>query len=121
MAEDAEASEPNDPNGMSLATVDAQGRPNLRMVLLKGVDANGFVFYSNAESTKGGELAVDAVAAINFHWKTLRRAVRARGTVGQVSAAEADAYFATRPKEGRPRWHLGFGPSRGRWKAELGF
>lgn len=117
---DAEASEPNDPNGMSLATVDAQGRPNLRMVLLKGVDTNGFVFYSNTESAKGGELAVNAVAAINFHWKTLRRAVRARGTVSQVSAAEADAYFATRPKDSQiGAWASAQSrPMEGRWAFE---
>ena len=96
---EAEGSEPNDPNAMSLATVDAEGRPNVRMVLLKGVDSNGFVFYSNAESAKGGELAARAAAAINFHWKSLRRAVRVRGTVSEVGAAEADAYFATRPKD----------------------
>lgn len=96
---EAEASEPNDPNAMSLATVDAGGRPNVRMVLLKGLDADGFVFYSNTESAKGRELAANAAAAINFHWKSLRRVVRARGTVSAVSAVEADAYFATRPKD----------------------
>jgi pyridoxamine 5'-phosphate oxidase len=69
------------------------------MVLLKGVDANGFVFYSNAESAKGGELAANPKAAINFHWKTLRKAVRAQGMIARVSDAEADAYFATRPKD----------------------
>ncbi|HEX4272781.1 MAG TPA: pyridoxamine 5'-phosphate oxidase [Rhizomicrobium sp.] len=96
---EAEASEPNDPNAMALATVDADGSPNVRMVLLKGVDANGFVFYSNAESIKGGELAANPGAAINFHWKSLRKAVRVRGAVAQVTDAEADAYFATRPKD----------------------
>ena len=117
---EAEASEPNDPNAMSLATVDAGGRPNLRMVLLKGVDANGFVFYSNSESAKGGELAANAVAAINFHWKSLRRAVRVRGTVGQVSAAEADAYFATRPKDSQiGAWASAQSrPMEGRWAFE---
>lgn len=117
---EAEASEPNDPNAMSLATVDAEGRPNLRMVLLKGVDANGFVFYSNTESAKGGELAANAVAAINFHWKGLRRAVRARGTVAQVSAAEADAYFATRPKDSQiGAWASAQSrPMEGRWTFE---
>ena len=117
---EAEASEPNDPNAMSLATVDAGGRPNLRMVLLKGVDANGFVFYSNTESAKGGELAANAVAAINFHWKSLRRAVRARGTVTQVSAAEADAYFATRPKDSQiGAWASAQSrPMEGRWTFE---
>jgi len=98
MAE-AEASEPGDPNAMALATADARGVPNVRMVLLKGVDANGFVFYSNAGSIKGNELRDNPNAAINFHWKSLRKAVRAQGTVAQVSDAEADAYFATRPKD----------------------
>ncbi|HVW72061.1 MAG TPA: pyridoxamine 5'-phosphate oxidase [Rhizomicrobium sp.] len=96
---EAEASETNDPNAMALATADEDGFPNVRMVLLKGVDANGFVFYSNAESIKGGELAKNPRAAINFHWKSLRKAVRARGAVARVSDAEADAYFATRPKD----------------------
>lgn len=96
---DAEASEPSDPNAMALATADQDGMPNVRMVLLKGVDANGFVFYSNADSVKGGELRHNAHAAINFHWKSLRKAVRAQGAVVQVSDAEADAYFATRPKD----------------------
>jgi len=98
MAE-AEASEPNDANAMALATVGAGGVPNVRMVLLKGVDAKGFVFYSNAQSIKGGELAQNPNAALNFHWKTLRKAVRVQGHVAQVSDAEADAYFATRPKD----------------------
>jgi pyridoxamine 5'-phosphate oxidase len=96
---EAQASEPNDPNAMALATADADGAPNVRMVLLKGADANGFVFYSNSQSIKGGELAANPKAAINFHWKTLRKAVRAQGTVMRVSDAEADAYFATRAKD----------------------
>ena len=96
---EAESSEPNDPNAMALATADADGVPNVRMVLLKGTDANSFVFYSNAQSIKGGELAANPHAAINFHWKSLRKAVRARGPITQVSDAEADAYFATRPKD----------------------
>jgi len=96
---EAESTEPSDPNAMALATVGADGMPNVRMVLLKGADANGFVFYSNADSIKGGELATNPQAAINFHWKTLRKAVRAQGTVAQVSDAEADAYFASRPKD----------------------
>ncbi len=98
MAE-AEKSEPNDANAMALATADATGQPNVRMVLLKGTDARGFVFYSNAESIKGGELAANPRAAVNFHWKSLRKAVRAQGTIIQVTDAEADAYFATRPKD----------------------
>src|SRR5258706_2187190 len=96
---EAEQSEPSDANAMALATADAQGAPNVRMVLLKGTDANSFVFYSNAESIKGGELAANPRAAINFHWKSLRKAVRALGPITQVSDAEADAYFASRPKD----------------------
>ena len=96
---EAESSEPSDPNAMALATAGPDGMPNVRMVLLKGVDANGFVFYSNAESVKGGEIAANPKAAINFHWKTLRKAVRAQGIITQVPDAEADAYFATRPKD----------------------
>ena len=96
---EAEGTEPSDPNAMALATADADGFPNVRMVLLKGVDANGFVFYSNAESAKGGELAANPKAAINFHWKTLRKAVRAQGMIARVPDSEADAYFATRPKD----------------------
>lgn len=98
MAE-AEKSEPNDANAMALATADASGQPNVRMVLLKGVDARGFVFYSNAESVKGGELAANPRAAINFHWKSLRKAVRALGAITPVTTEEADAYFATRPRD----------------------
>ena len=96
---DAQGAEPNDPNAMALATAGDGGMPNVRMVLLKGADAGGFVFYSNAGSAKGRELAANPHAAINFHWKTLRRAVRAQGHVTQVSDAEADAYFATRPRD----------------------
>jgi len=97
--QDAEKAEPNDANAMALATAGRDGIPNVRMVLLKGADAGGFVFYSNADSIKGGELAANPHAAINFHWKSLRKAVRAQGTIAQVSDAEADAYFATRPKD----------------------
>ena len=96
---EAEAAEPSDPNAMALATIGAGGAPNVRMVLLKGADASGFVFYSNAESVKGGELAANPQAAINFHWKTLHKAVRAQGIAVQVPDAEADAYFASRPKD----------------------
>ena len=97
--DEARAQEPNDPNAMALATVGRNGLPNVRMVLLKGVDQAGFVFYSNRESAKGEELAANARAALCFHWKSLRRQVRVRGTVTTVSEAEADAYFATRPKD----------------------
>ena len=100
MAE-AAASEPNDPNAMSLATVDADGTPNVRMVLLKGVDPRGFVFYTNLESQKGNELAANPKAALCFHWKSLRRQIRIRGLVEPVSDGEADAYFASRPRDSR--------------------
>jgi pyridoxamine 5'-phosphate oxidase len=92
-------SEPNDPNAMSLATVDADGLPDVRMVLMKGYDAEGFVFYSHIASQKGRELAANPKAGLLFHWKSLRRQVRIRGTVSRVTEAEADAYFATRPKQ----------------------
>ena len=96
--EDARRAEPSDPDAMSLATVDADGLPNVRMVLLKGFDERGFVFYSNEDSQKGRELAANPVASLAFYWKSLRRQVRMRGTVATVSAAEADAYFASRPR-----------------------
>ena len=95
---EAVKSEPNDGNAMSLATVDAAGMPDLRMVLLKGFDAEGFVFFTNLESAKGRELAANPKAALLFHWKSLRRQVRIRGEVTSVSDAEADAYFATRAR-----------------------
>jgi pyridoxamine 5'-phosphate oxidase len=95
----AKAKEPNDPNAMTLATVDANGLPDARMVLLKGLDERGFVFFTNTESDKGRELAAAPKAALLFHWKSLRRQVRVRGTVEPVTAAEADAYFATRARE----------------------
>ncbi len=95
---EATKSEPNDANAMTLATVNAAGRPAARMVLLKGVDERGFVFYTNTESRKGQDLAANAVAALCFHWKSLRRQVRIEGDVERVTAAEADAYFATRPR-----------------------
>ena len=91
--------EPNDPNAMSLATVDADGLPDVRMVLMKGYDTEGFVFYSHIASQKGRELAANPKAALLFHWKSLRRQVRIRGNVSPVTDAEADAYFATRPKQ----------------------
>lgn len=104
---EASASEINDANGMALATVDARGVPDVRMVLLKGLDdadagaERGFVFYTNLESAKGVELQNNPVAALLFHWKSLRRQVRVRGTVSAVTAGEADAYFATRPRLSR--------------------
>lgn len=91
-------SEVNDGNAMALATVDADGLPDVRMVLLKDVDADGFVFFTNLESAKGRQLAANPVAALLFHWKSLRRQVRVRGTITPVSEAEADAYFATRAR-----------------------
>lgn len=91
--------EPNDPNAMALATVDADGLPNVRMVLLKGHDASGFVFYTNYESAKGRELLGARKAALCFHWKSIRRQVRVRGDIAPVTEAEADAYFASRPKD----------------------
>ena len=99
--EAAEKSEPNDPNAMALATVDPEGLPNLRMVLLKAATPEGFVFYSNRESAKGHELAANRKAAALFHWKSLRRQIRIRGVVELVSDAEADAYFRTRPLQAR--------------------
>jgi pyridoxamine 5'-phosphate oxidase len=95
---EAEQSEPNDPTAMCLATVDAAGRPSARMVLLKGVDPRGFVFYTNLDSRKGAELAGQGVAALCFHWKSLRRQVRVEGPVEPVTAAEADLYFASRAR-----------------------
>jgi pyridoxamine 5'-phosphate oxidase len=103
---EAERHEPNDPNAVALATVDATGLPNVRMVLLKGLDGadhpeRGFVFYTNLESAKGRELLASHKAALCFHWKSLRRQVRVRGLVSGVSDAEADAYFASRPRGSR--------------------
>lgn len=96
--QEAVAKEPNDANAMALATVDETGLPDVRMVLLKDVDPSGFVFYSNMESAKGVELAGQPKAALLFHWKSLRRQVRIRGTVTPTTAEEADAYFATRAR-----------------------
>jgi pyridoxamine 5'-phosphate oxidase len=95
---EALAKEPNDANAMSLATVDGDGLPDVRMVLLKDADARGFVFYSNVESAKGRELAANPKAALLFHWKSLRRQVRIRGPVTPVTPEEADAYWATRAR-----------------------
>ena len=95
---EALAKEPNDANAMALATVDATGLPDVRMVLLKDADPRGFVFYSNVESAKGRELAANPKAALLFHWKSLRRQVRIRGAVEPVTPEEADAYWATRAR-----------------------
>ena len=96
---EAEAAEPNDPTAMSVASVGADGQPSSRMVLMKGHDARGFVFYTNLESRKAGELLPHPKAALLFHWKSLRRQVRVEGPVSSVSDAEADAYFATRGRD----------------------
>lgn len=119
MAE-ATKTEPNDPNAMCLATATPDGRPSARMVLLKGQDARGFVFYTNLESRKGGELAANPHAALCFHWKTLQRSVRVEGRVEAVTDAEADAYYASRHRSSR----IGAWASRqsrpleGRWALE---
>ena len=99
--DEAQQSEPNDPEAMALASVDSEGLPDLRMVLCKGFDASGFVFYSNEQSAKGRQLAAAPRAALLFHWKTLRRQVRVRGAVSPASAAESDAYFASRGRDSR--------------------
>ena len=96
---EASASEVNDPEAMALATADASGQPSVRMVLLKGHGPDGFVFYTNEQSAKGGQLAANPRAALLFHWKTLRRQVRVEGGVERVSADLADAYFATRSRD----------------------
>jgi pyridoxamine 5'-phosphate oxidase len=96
---EARASEPNDANAMALATASAAGRPSVRMVLLKSHGPGGFVFYTNAESRKGGEIGENPHAALLFHWKSLRRQVRIEGPLVEVSAAEADAYFHSRPRD----------------------
>ena len=98
---DAKGTEPNDANAMALSTVDADGAPDSRMVLLKDVDARGFTFYSNRESAKGLDLDLHPRVALLFHWKSLRRQVRVRGAVEPVTQAEADAYFASRARESR--------------------
>ncbi len=95
---EAEQAEPNDPNAMALATVDAAGRPSVRMVLLKGVDERGFIFYTNLTSHKGRDLAGNREAGLCLHWKSLRRQIRIDGPVEQVSVSEADAYFHSRPR-----------------------
>ena len=94
---DAQASEPNDPNAMALATATPDAAPSVRMVLLKGHDERGFVFYTNAQSRKGGEILANPQAALLFHWKSLRRQIRIEGPLEEVSEEEADAYFHSRP------------------------
>lgn len=98
---EAAAKEPVDPEAMAVATVDASGLPNARMILLKGADERGLVFYTNCESAKGEELAANPKAALLFYWKSLGRQVRLRGPVEPTTDAEADAYFATRHRESR--------------------
>jgi pyridoxamine 5'-phosphate oxidase len=95
---EAEAEEPNDPNAVALATATRDGTPSVRMVLLKGLDERGFAFYTNAESRKGAEMAANPRAALCFHWKSLRRQVRVEGSVTELPAAEADAYFHSRSR-----------------------
>ncbi|CAP57175.1 putative pyridoxamine 5'-phosphate oxidase [Gluconacetobacter diazotrophicus PA1 5] len=98
---DAEAAEPVDPNAMALATATPDGRPSVRMILLKGADRRGFVFYTNLESRKAGELTENPHAALLFHWKSVARQIRIEGSVERVSDAEADAYFASRSRMSR--------------------
>ncbi len=98
---DAEASEPNDPNAMTVATVDGEGRPSARILLLKGVDPDGFVFYTNFQGRKGRELLGNPNCALCFHWKSLLRQVRVEGPVAQVSDGEADEYFQSRRRGSR--------------------
>lgn len=125
---EAEGSEPNDPNAVALATCTADGRPSVRMVLLKGVDspdevtggAGGFVFYTNLGSHKAADLAGNPRAALCFHWKSLRRQVRVEGTVAPVSVQEADAYFASRHRSSRIGAYASkqSQPLEGRWELE---
>jgi pyridoxamine 5'-phosphate oxidase len=96
---EAKASEPNDPNAMALATADAAGRPSVRMVLLKGHGADGFVFYTNREGRKAADLAANPAAALLFHWKSLRRQVRIEGAVTLATDTQSDAYFASRGRD----------------------
>ncbi|WP_424812852.1 pyridoxamine 5'-phosphate oxidase [Roseococcus sp. YIM B11640] len=117
---EATKSEPNDPDAMCLATCTPEGRPSARMVLLKGQDARGFVFYTNLESRKGQQLAANPFAALCFHWKSLRRSIRVEGQVEPVTPAEADAYFATRARGSRiGAWASQQSrPLEGRWALE---
>ena len=118
--EEATKTEPNDPTAMTLATVGPDGMPSARMVLLKGHDAQGFVFYTNLGSQKARELAAHPKAALLFHWKSLQRQVRVQGEVTPVTAAEADAYFASRARDSRiGAWASKQSqPMQGRWELE---
>lgn len=98
---EASKTEPNDPNAMTVATADADGRPSARILLLKGFDEHGFVFYSNMESQKGREITVNPFVALCFHWKSVRRQVRITGPVARVTDEEADIYFNSRPRGSR--------------------
>jgi pyridoxamine 5'-phosphate oxidase len=98
---EARESEPNDPNAVALATADAEGRPSVRIVLLKGHGPDGFVIYTNRESRKAGELAANPQGALLFHWKSLRRQIRIEGPVTHATDAESDAYFASRGRDSR--------------------
>ena len=117
---EAREAEPNDPDAMALATATPDGRPSVRMVLLKGYGPEGFVFYTNLDSRKGAEIAANAHAALLFHWKSLRRQVRIEGPVEAVSDAEADAYFASRAKDSQiGAWASAQSrPMEGRWSFE---
>lgn len=117
---DAEKTEPNEANAMSVATVDTEGHPDIRMVLLKAIDARGFVFYTNFESAKGRQILANPHVALNFHWKTVRKQVRVRGPVSVVSNEEADAYFASRAKDSQiGAWASAQSrPMEGRWVFE---
>lgn len=118
--EEAKKTEPNEANAMAIATADANGIPNVRMVLLKEAAPKGFVFYTNTESAKGRELESNPHIALLFHWKTQRRQIRVRGPVARVSDAEADAYFATRAKDSQiGAWASQQSrPMEGRWAFE---
>jgi pyridoxamine 5'-phosphate oxidase len=117
---DAEKSESEDPNAMALATADESGIPSVRMVLLKGIDSRGFVFYTNLESRKGVQLAQNPHAALCFHWKSLRRQIRVEGPVEPVSDAEADEYYHSRPRGSQiGAWASRQSrPLQGRWELE---
>ena len=118
--EEARAGEGSDPEACALASADSRGAPNVRMVLVRHVDRRGFVFYTNLDSVKGGELRANPRAALCFHWKSLRRQVRVQGPVSRVSDAEADDYFASRPRGSRiGAWASRQSrPMQGRWELE---